>query len=196
MRAVIGFVLGALLGCAPLQALTLHHEQADPSDLRVTGILPDAAEGEVRFVRYEDIAALPTSEVKGRPEWLHEEHTFTIVFFRDFIRALAPPASADLMLVNCGDGYQANYSFDFIATYKPFFIVKIDGKPPSEWPGNAKGNRGPYYVSVSEKIVPAYAQLLDGDSKRPFGVAEVKLANAAKTFAPLYQGSRAHGSPL
>ena len=174
------------------QALELHATRTSPTDLSLTGLLTGVPAGESRYVRWADLAQLPSPKLKLTGEFGPGEQEVTVVFLTELWKSLPLGAGADTLLATCTDGYASVYRATFIASHRPFLILAINGQGPEKWPPpGLKFNPGPYVISVSADVAPAVAQLLDAGHKKPWGVSDLRVARYADAFAGLSTGSRA-----
>jgi len=175
--------------------LELHAERQAPTDLAVGGRLAGVPAGEVRFIRWSELASLPAKQLRLTGEFLPGEQVVTGLFLTDLWSALAVTADADALLATCNDGYTSVYRTAFIRTYRPFLVLAINGLPPEHWPPPGLNfNPGPYVISVSAEVVPAVAQLLDAGHKRPWGVTHLEVARFSDCAAGIFQGRWANPS--
>jgi cytochrome c2 len=185
-----------LLAALPARALDLHRERGSPLDLALTGRLAGVPAGETRYVTWADLRALPSTKLKVDGEFVPGEQEVTVVFLEDLWKQLPRAEGADVLLATCSDGYASVFRADFIAKYRPFLILEINGQGPEKWPPpGLKFNPGPYVMSVSSVVVPGVAQLLDAPHKKPWGVTVVEVANYAERFGGAYAGPWASLSP-
>lgn len=188
--------LGLLAGSGTARSLDLHASRGSPFDLEFTGRLAGLPAGQSRYARWSDLRALPTSRVTLNGEFTSGDQVLTVVFLEDLLRALPLGAGADTMLATTTDGYAAVYTRSFIAQYRPFLVLEIDGKGPRDWPPpGVDYNPGPYVITVSSVLVPAVARYRDIDHKKPWGVTAIELANYAERYRGAYTGSRANLPP-
>lgn len=191
----------ALLGFSVAQsadaALPLQRERTSPYDLILTGRLAGVPAGEERFVRWADLRALPTVKLRLDGEFVPGEQELTVVFLSDVWAALPRGAGADTLLATCAsDGYASIYRERFIADYRPFLVLEINGQGPEKWPPPGLNyNPGPYVITISAHVVPAVATLLDAGHKKPWGVTAVEVANFAERDRDSFTGRWASLSP-
>ena len=179
-----------------VSVLELHRERSGPFDLAVRGRLSGVPAGETRWLHRAALAALPATRLILTGEFVPGEQEVTVVFLDDLWRALPRDAGADTLLATCKDGYAAVYPEADFAALRPFLVLEIDGHGPEHWPPpGLKFNPGPYVVSVSERLAPAVARLLDPDHKRPWGVDAIEVAAFAERFRPVFAGAWATLSP-
>ncbi|HRE07081.1 MAG TPA: cytochrome c [Opitutaceae bacterium] len=195
----IWFGLAVLLGLAgpSVQAgLPLLTERSSPHDLAVTGRIEGAPPGSTRYVRWSDLRALPTHKLVLEGEFVAGEQTMTVVYLSDVWKALPRGRGADTVLATCTDGYASVYTEAFVAEYRPFVILEINGTGPESWPPpGINYNPGPYVIFVSTKVAASVAGILDVGHKRPWGVSKIELANYEERYAAIHQGRWSKLSP-
>ena len=185
--------LAPLLPAAPLE---LHKTRSSINDLALTGLLDGVPAGEVRYVRWTDLRALPSTRFCPNGEFLAGAQEITMVFLSDLWNALPRRTGADTLLATCNDGYASVYRADFMASHRPFLVLEINGYPNDRWPPPGLiSNPGPYAIWVSVSIAPAVAQLLDAGHKRPWGVTKIEVASYADRFGGAYKGRWGEVSP-
>ncbi len=186
----------ALLSLARGETLELHRERGSSLDLALTGRLAGLAAGETRYVTWAELRALPTSELTLDGEFVKGPQALTVVFLADLVKALPVEPGSDAVLATCVDGYASVYTSAFISTYRPFLVLEIDGKGPRDWPPKGLDyNPGPYVVTVSPGVAPAFSQYRDPQHKKPWGVATLEFASYADRFGALYGGPWASLAP-
>jgi len=189
-------VAALILGVLPAGALELHRDRGSPFDLALTGRLAGVPAGETRYVTWADLRALPSTKLKVDGEFVPGEQEVTIVFLEDLWKQLPVADGADVLLAVCNDGYASVFRTDFIAKYRPFIVLEINGQGPEKWPPpGLKFNPGPYVMSLSSRVVPGAEQVLDAAHKKPWGVISVEVANFAERFGAGYTGAWAALSP-
>jgi cytochrome c2 len=197
-QLIFRWAVAALLGLGMVQAaeavLPLQRERTSPYDLRLTGRLAGVPAGEERFVRWADLRALPTVKLRLEGEFVPGEQELTVVFLDDVWAALPRGDGADTLLASCAsDGYASIYRERFIADYRPFLVLEINGQGPDKWPPPGLNyNPGPYVITISAHLVPAAATLLDAGHKKPWGVTTLELANFAERDHDSFSGRWAH----
>jgi cytochrome c2 len=188
-RLLATAALSTLLAVIPAGALDLHPERGSPYDLAVTGRIAGVARGDTRFVRWQDLRALPTAQVKVDGEFVSGPQALTVVFLDVLLKALSPEPGADTILATCSDGYAAVYTSDFIERYRPFLVLEINGKGPTDWPPPGLSfNPGPYVVTVSPGLVPEVANFPDLEHKKPWGVTVLEVASFSDRYKGAYTG--------
>ena len=182
--------LCALAAAGSARALELQGERSSPFDLALTGRLAGVAPGETRYARWSDLRALPTAKLTLHGEFVPGSQVVTVVFLDDLWKALPVAAGADTLLATCSDGYASVFTSEFIAAYKPFLVLEINGKGPKDWPPpGLTYNPGPYVVSVSADVAPVAAKYRDLEHKKPWGVTTIEVASYADRFGAIYAGA-------
>jgi hypothetical protein len=195
-RQVAAAALLVFAAAAPARALDLHRERSSPFDLALKGRLAGVPPGEERYARWPDLRALATTRLRVTGEFVKGPQVLTVVFLSDLLAALPLAAGADCVLATCGDGYAGIFAPGFISKYRPFLVLEIDGKGPSEWPPpGLEFNPAPYAITVSESLVPAASTFLDIEHKKPWGVTTIEVANFADRFGGIYSGKFAYLGP-
>jgi cytochrome c2 len=196
MKHSLAAALCFFAGAAQMSALDLHTQRSSAYDLVVKGSLLGVPAGEVRFARWSELSALPQSKLTLDGEFVKGPEVLTVVYLADLWKALPTAAGADTLLANCNDGYASVYTSDFIATYRPFLVLEIDGKGPKDWPpAGLEYNPGPYVITVSAAIAPSILHFLDPEHKKPWGVTSVEVTTFADKFKGSYSGKWASLSP-
>lgn len=189
-------VIAAVLSSVASAALPLHKEASSPFDLKVSGMLQGVPKGEVRYVQWKELKALPHHTISVTGEFVPGEQTITYVWLSDLWKALPMLAGADTVLATCSDGYASVYRDRFIQEYKPFVVLEINGKGPDTWPPEGlKFNPGPYVISISEAIVPKVHGLLDAGHKKPWGVNAIEVVRYDQRFSVFLEGRWSALSP-
>jgi hypothetical protein len=183
--ACAGLVV-ALRAAVP-QKLALQVQRASPQDLEITGDVPGIPEGQSRFVRYSDLAALRqvTHSVKDDPNFTGPIE-LSGVPLDELIAALGLNSSLQLVSADGADGYVGIYPAPYRSAHQPFLVLAIAGKPPTQW---AKGSDGqtyaPYVIShpyfKPEIRILAHVE----ESQIPVGVTKLHFYDQATILASL-----------
>jgi hypothetical protein len=187
LAAGLAFLAALLASSTGLSAaLELHDERASPYDLALKGSLQGVPAGETRYLRRADLETLPSRSLTVTGEFVPGEQTVTIVMLDDLLARLPRTPDADTVIATCTDGYASLYTHDWIASYKPFLVLQINGQGPDHWPPpGMKFNPGPFVISVADELASGVSTQLDIGHKRPWGMDTLELANYAARFAPL-----------
>jgi hypothetical protein len=176
--------------------LPLQAERSSRFDLAVTGALTGVPDGARRYVRYADLCALPTTKLLISDEFVQGSQEVTVVFLSDLWQAMPVQPAADCLLATCQDEYASVFRREFIATYRPFLVLKINGAGPDQWSGHGPASDpGPYAITVSSALVPAANNFLSLEHKKPWGVVTLEFARYAEKFHDAYDGRWATLSP-
>ena len=179
-----------------LTALEMMSARKQATDLEISGLLAGLSATETRFIRWADLAALPTTQLSLNDEFTPGPQTVTVVFLTDLWRALPLAPAADTLVATCTDGYASVYTNSCMVEDRPFLVLAINGVPSARWPPpGLKFNPGPYVISVSVTVAPAVAQLLDAGHKKPWGVNALRVARRDEAFAGFFRGEWARLSP-
>ena len=188
--------LCALSTILQVRAIELHPQRSSPFDLALTGKLAGVPAGETRYARWSDLRALPTQKLTCDGEFVAGPQVLTVVFLDELLKDLPVAPGADALLATCSDGYASVYTSGFIAKYRPFLVLEINGKGPKDWPPPGLAyNPGPYVVTVSPELVPAALSYRDITHKKPWGVTMVEVANYAERYGPIFSGKLGSVTP-
>jgi len=178
-----------LVSAVPARPLDLHAVRSSPYDLALTGLIPGVPAGETEYARWTDLLALPTTKLTINGEFIPGPQTVTVVFLDDLWKALSPGPGADTLLATCSDQYTSIFTASFIATYRPFLVLEINGMGPEKWPPpGLTYNPGPYVITVSADLVPGVASYRDLEHKKPWGVTTLEVASFSDKYKGAYTG--------
>jgi mono/diheme cytochrome c family protein len=105
------------------------------------------------------------------------------VYLGDALAALQLPAEWDLVLADCSDGYQSNYTPEVLRENRPFLILEIDGQSTADWcAGKGHPEWGPFMIQIMEP-----GDLLDPVNKNPWGVHQLRVGRLADVETVLAQ---------
>lgn len=188
-RLLFSFLLAILPPALIASPVTVMTERASPFDLEISAGLENQVAGQSMFVSWDDIVALPTSELEIEGEFVPGKQTITIVMLQELWEALPVDSDHDTLIAYCTDGYFSIYQPDFLATQQPFVVVRINGDGPDKWPPEGLTfNPGPYVISVSNELVPGTQDILDVGHKRPWGVNNIQFTSLEEIVAPAHSG--------
>lgn len=186
---LVRLALASVLLCANLSALELKPQRGSSHDLAVSGRLAGVPSGETRYISWAELRALATTRLQLTGEFVPGEQEVTALFLQDLLAVLPLAPGADTVLATCTDGYASIYRTAFIAEYRPFLVLEINARGPEHWPPpGLKFNPGPYVISISPKLAPAVATLLDAGHKRPWGVTALEFVNFAERQRDVFSG--------
>ena len=176
MARALLLVLAALAAALPATdgSSLLHVDRSSASDLEVGGELAHLPPDSTRFIRYEDLLALP-------------QETYTIEALG---RLLGKSLHDPLIVAICYDHYRANYPGDYLAQHHPLLVLRINGKTRDEWPKSPSGDAlGPYLIS-HPVFKPAFKILSHWDEAQiPYGVTRLEFRRESEVFGAI----RPHG---
>jgi cytochrome c2 len=189
LRNPAALALLLLSAATPAAALELHPERSSPYDLAVTGRLAGVPDGGTAYVRWPDLRALPSARLTVDGEFMMGPQVLTVVSLSDLWTALPTGPGTDSILATCADGYASVYTLAFIADYRPFIVLEINGKGPRDWPpAGVTFNPGPYAILVSADFEPRVASYPNVQHKKPWGVTTLEVASYADRFRGFYSG--------
>lgn len=153
-------------------------ERKSPLDLEVTGDLKGLVPGATRYIRREDLLALPqTGFTAVQDEMFKGPTPVSGVPFDELIRALGREPGFDLVIAVASDGYRSNFPAEYVAAHHPLLVLEINGKAPAEWPKDADHDvyMGPYIVSY-DNFVPSFKVFAHADEEQiPWGVIRLEF---------------------
>jgi cytochrome c2 len=189
-------VVGLLGGSLSAQELALSPQRTSPFDLALTGKLQGLPADGVRYVAWSQLRALPVKKIRIDGEFFTGEQEVTVLFLDELWQHLPRADGADTLLGQCNDGYASVFTRDFIAHYRPFLVLEINGAGPSHWPPpGMKYNPGPYVISISAGLQADVARLIDAGHKKPWGVTTIEVASFAERFRGVQTGPYATVTP-
>lgn len=159
-----------------------------PLDLEVSGDLKGLPPGSTRYVRREDLLALPQFAFTAtNGEMFATPTPLNGVQFDELTRALGREPGSDLIVAVANDGYRSNYPSEYIKAHRPVLVLEINGKAPAEWPKDAEhGNDiGPYTVAY-DHFVPAFKIFAHADEEQiPWGVVRLEFRDERVVFGAI-----------
>jgi mono/diheme cytochrome c family protein len=160
-----------------------------PSDLEIGGDLPGLTPGTTRFLRREDLLALPQASYTVTDDTNFRGPTeVSGVSLEILLRDLVGPSNAELVIAICADQYRANYPHAYLATHHPLLVLNINGRPPEHWPKDAEGrgqDMGPYLIS-HPKFIPSFRVLSHSDEPQiPWAVVRLEFRDESSVFATI-----------
>jgi hypothetical protein len=173
--------------------------RSDPGDLEIGGGLAGLPAGTVRYLRYEDLLALPQetytvsddTNFKGRTE-------ISGVPLVTLAKLFGQSAHSDLVVAICYDKYRSNYPSVYLSAHHPILVLKINGQLRDKWPQSEYGGpMGPYLVS-HPTFKPSFTVLSHKDEAQiPFGVIRIDFRTEAAVFGTIRpEGNWPQGSPV
>jgi mono/diheme cytochrome c family protein len=179
--------VGALAAAAGRPHSLLHRSRQHPSDLEIGGELAGVPRDETRFVAYDDLLTLP-------------QESYTVSDDTNFVGAvtiggipldklpalLGAAPTAAMTLAVCDDSYVAHYPAEYLSAHRPLLVLRVNGKPPAQWPLGSDGvAMGPYMIS-HPSFTPAFHVLAHADEAQvPWGVVRLDFRNQAQVYEPI-----------
>jgi mono/diheme cytochrome c family protein len=165
----------------------LRTQRTSADDLEIGGELAGVPAGETRFLRVEDLLALPQvrftvthdTNFKGRTE-------VRGVALAELGRGVAAPG-ADFVVAICSDKYQANYPHEYMVRHKPVLVLEVDGKPAAQWPKDpAHGvDMGPYMISHPRFVRGPKILSASEEPQIPWGVVRLDFHEEKTVFGAI-----------
>jgi mono/diheme cytochrome c family protein len=161
--------------------LALRTERASPLDLEVSGNLAGLPSGAKRFVRHEDLLALPQVSFTVTDDPNFSGPTEVRGVGLDLLaRELAAEGERAFVVAVCRDWYRAHYPRVYREIHKPVLALEINGQPPSDWPKSKEGTASPMgpYLITHAHFTPSYKILAHEDEAQiPWGVVALEFLN-------------------
>ena len=137
MARALLLVIAALAAVLPATEVSslLHSERSSPGDLEVGGEIAHLPEGSTRFIRYEDLLALPQETYTVTDDTdLPPNTEISGVPLESLERILGKSPHNPLIVAICYDHYRTNYPGDYLAQHHPLLVLRINGKLRDQWP--------------------------------------------------------------
>jgi mono/diheme cytochrome c family protein len=171
---------------APSPAI-LHGTRSMPTDLEVAGKIAGVEFGGVRYVSYDDLLKLPQVAYTVSDDANFSGATqISGVPLEQLASAVGAAPDADLIVALCADKYHSHYPRDYMRDHHPLLVLKINGKPPAEWPRSHMGTPlAPYLVS-HPAFTPSFHVLAHADEAQiPFGVVRIEFRSQSEVFGAI-----------
>jgi hypothetical protein len=179
-----------LLGVHPLRPAAgpaLHWKRMSASDLEVAGMLNGAHTNEAMFVRYDELLTLPqeTYTVSDDPNFKGPV-TISGVALESLPKVLGASSAATMITAVCNDAYSAHYPPEYLKAHHAVLVLKVNGKPPDQWPVGANGMPlGPYMIS-HPNFKPSFQVLAHQDEPQvPSGVVRLEFVDPNVVYAQI-----------
>jgi len=167
----------------------LHEKRASAFDLEVAGDLAGVAPGTSRYLRREDLLALPQVSYTVTDDANFKGPTqVSGVSLEELTQHLSASPQADLVVAICDDLYRAHYSRSYITAHAPLLVLLINGKAPGDWPKaeDAHGmGMGPYLIS--HPVFTSRSKVLSQpeEPQIPWGVIRLEFGNEEKVLGAI-----------
>jgi mono/diheme cytochrome c family protein len=173
--------------------------RTSPGDLEIGGELAGLAPGTVRYVRYEDLLALPQENYTiSDDENFQGKTEISGVPLASLASLFGQAKHSDLIVAICYDKYRSNYPSDYLAAHHPLLVLKINGQLRDKWPLSIyKSQLGPYLIS-HPPFTPSFSVLSHKDEAQvPFGVTRLDFRTESVVFGAIRPaGKWAKDSPV
>jgi len=157
--------------------LPLRTERSSPWDLEISGDWQGQAPGTRRYLRREDLFALPqvSFTVKDDPNF-DSPTAVRGIDLEALVRALAVDIDRSIIVAVCNDWYRAYYPRRYREIHKPVLALELNGKQPSDWAKRRDGfSMGPYLIT-HEHFVPTARILSQQEvAQIPWGVVRLEF---------------------
>ena len=169
--------------------LPLHQKRESPLDLEVAGNLVGVPAGATRYVRREDLLALPQVSYTVSDDANFKGPTqVSGVSLGELAQHFSANPQSDLIVAVCDDLYRANYSRSYITAHDPLLVLLINRKAPGNWPKDSEGHgmsMGPYLIS--HPVFASRSKLLSQpeEPQIPWGVIRLEFRNEQKVFGAI-----------
>ncbi len=171
----------------PAAGPVLHWKRTSASDLEVAGMLNGAHTNEAMFVSYDDLLTLP-QETYTVSDDQNFQGTVTIsgVALESLPKALGASSEATMITAVCNDAYAAHYPPEYLKAHHAVLVLRVNGKPPEQWPLGALGEPlGPYMIS-HPSFKPEFQVLAHQDEPQvPWGVVRLEFVNPEEVYAQI-----------
>lgn len=164
-----------------------HNNRTDPSDLEVAVSTEGGRPSQTNYVSYADLSKMPqvTFEISDDTNFKGKTR-ISGVELESFARALGAAPGSRMVVAICDDGYRANYPADYVRAHHPLLVLRVDDRPPAQWPkSHDGGGLGPYLIS-HPTFTPSFKILSHVDEPQiPYGVVRLELRVEASVYAAI-----------
>jgi hypothetical protein len=198
LSAVLVVATTLSLVASAVDKIELKDRSQSSQDLRLSGNLPGLPADSVRYVTLDQLSHLPqvTARVSDDPNFSGPTE-ISGVPLDALMSALGIEESGTLVAALCEDDYEAHYTEEYRKAHHPILVLRINGKPPAQYPRTAdSGVYGPYLISHAS-FKPGYRILAHADEAQiPNGVIELRFLKEDVVLGAIRpQGSFAGNSP-
>jgi mono/diheme cytochrome c family protein len=167
----------------------LHEKRGSPLDLEMAGNLVGVPAGATRYVRREDLLALPQVSYTVRDDANFKGPTqVSGVSLRELAQHFSDNPQSDLIVAICDDLYRANYSRSYITAHDPLLVLFINGKAPEDWPKDSEGHgmsMGPYLISHPVFVSRSKVLAQPEEPQIPWGIIRLEFRNEERVFGAI-----------
>lgn len=185
----LALVTGAVAGALPLT-----ETQKGATDLAFSGQFAGVPKDAKRFVSHAALEALPAvTTVREKPMTPMAEAELMVLPLEALLAEVPLAPGADGIALRCADQWVSFYTLEFIRTWKPYVLLRHDGKLPEEgWPLlMGREPLTPYFFNVRAADAKKLTGQGDYGNFDPTQVVELHAVNTKEFFAPYYAGALA-----
>jgi mono/diheme cytochrome c family protein len=200
-RRVHSLVLVLLTAWATCSAtpmhLALHAKRASAGDLEIAGDLAGVPARSTRYLRYDDLLALPQeSYVVDKGDAFSSPVTVSGIPLATLGRMLSTDTKI-LFVAICYDEYRSHYPSAYTQAHKPMLVLKINGLTHDNWNQLSQDGQLGQYLIADPHFTPSFRILSHTDeSQNPYGVTRLEMRDEKSVLGPLRPPGRyAAGSP-
>ena len=166
-----------------------HQERASPLDLEVSGALTGFPPGTKRYLRREELLALPQVSFA-----VSDDPNFAVpvqvrgVELKLLAGRLAADGESALVVAICDDWYRAHYSPAYISAHGPVLALEINEQPPSGWPKSKDGSglsMGPYLITHPHFTPSLKVLAQQEEAQNPWGVVRLEFRNETTALSAI-----------
>jgi len=165
----------------------LRGRRSSALDLEVGGELAGLPAGAVRYLRREDLKAMPQVSYRVTDDANFDGAVqISGVELEVLAQKLGAGGEKAVIVAVCGDLYRAHYTRAYVETHRPVLVLEINGKAPAGWPkrrGSTGLGLGPYLIS-HRQFTPSFKILGNEEEVQiPWGVVRLEFRNEETVFA-------------
>jgi hypothetical protein len=165
----------------------LREARSSDLDLEVGGELAGLPAGAVRYLRREDLKAMPQVSYRVTDDTNFDGAVqVSGVELEVLAQKLGAGREKAVIVAVCGDLYRAHYTRAYVETHRPVLVLEINGKAPAGWPRrkeSAGTGMGPYVISHPQ-FRPSFKILgNEEEAQIPWGVVRLEFRNEETVFA-------------
>jgi mono/diheme cytochrome c family protein len=165
----------------------LRSTRSSEGDLEIGGELPGLSAGSVRYLRYEDLLALPQETFTVTDDSnFHGATEISGIALTELAGLFGDKAHSDLIAAICYDKYRAHYPNLYLSAHHPVLVLKINGQLRDKWPLSEYGGPlGPYLISHPSFKPSVSMAGLQEEPQIPFGVTRLDFRSESKVFGEI-----------
>jgi mono/diheme cytochrome c family protein len=182
------------------RSIELRRIRSSPFDLELAGDLRDLPAGSVRYLRREELLAMPQASFTAASDANFGDLPTPVsgVMLDELVRRFAAQPRSDMVIAISSDLYNGNFPREYLAAHHPLLVLKIDGKSPDAWPKapvNPTLSLGPFLIS-HEKFTPSFKVLSHSDEPQiPWGVVRIEFRDQQSVLGAIAPRGAAANNP-